>query len=110
MYVYTCPSNGWRGDVWLPVGVELQDWGHLCYVTGVAIGETPPEAPVRQEITAPAISVPVSNERLKELGFTKLVRRDEGVYENVTALDHEKRYFKRDDKDSVPDLRRRIDD
>jgi len=29
----------------------------------------------------------LSNSNLKEHGFTKLVRRDKGVYENVTAQD-----------------------
>ena len=40
--------------------------------------------PVRRVITAPNVSVPRSNSELKSQGFTKLVRRDKGVYENVT--------------------------
>ena len=34
---------------------------------------------------------PKSSGELKNLGFTKLVRRDKGVYENVTANHGEKR-------------------
>lgn len=45
------------------------------------------KGPVKRLIYAPAISVPRSNSKLKETGFTKLVRRDKGVYENVTARD-----------------------
>ncbi|MGV0006089.1 MAG: zinc ribbon domain-containing protein [Candidatus Porifericomitaceae bacterium WSBS_2022_MAG_OTU9] len=92
------------------MNTELHYWGELCYTTGMTLGKTPPEAPVQMEISAPAIAVPTSNNHLKELGFTKLVRRDEGVYENVTALDHEKRYVTRGQKDSMPDFKSKIHD
>ena len=45
--------------------------------------------------------------QLKSQGFAKLVRRDKGVYENVTALDGEKRFVTADDPSSMPDLKRR---
>jgi len=61
-------------------------------------------------ISAPAIAVSDSDNRIKEKGFVKLVKRDQGVYENVTALDHEKRYVKAGDKESLPDLKSRIED
>ena len=42
-------------------------------------------AKVQRVITAPNVSVPRSNRELREKGFTKLVRRDKGVYEDVTG-------------------------
>ena len=61
-------------------------------------------------VSAPAVTISTSDTTLKEKGFVKLVKRDQGVYENVTALDHEKRFFKADDPSSVPDLKSRIED
>jgi len=42
-------------------------------------------ARVRKIISRSNISTPKTNSELRDLGFTKLVRRDDGVYENVTA-------------------------
>ena len=47
---------------------------------------------------------------LKNAGFTKLVRRDRGVYENVTALDGEKRYMEAGDKASLPHIHKKVRD
>ena len=44
------------------------------------------------------------------MGFTKLVKRDEGVYENVTAVDGEARYMKRDDPSTLPHLKKKVGD
>lgn len=41
--------------------------------------------PVRKLLSPPTIQKTYSNSELREKGFTKLVRRDKGVYENVTA-------------------------
>jgi hypothetical protein len=56
------------------------------------------------------VAVPMSNSKLKELGFTKLVRREKGVYENVTRAEGEKKYMTADDSSSVPDFSKRIGD
>jgi len=66
--------------------------------------------PVRRLISIPYINTPMSDTDLKSKGFTKLVRRDKGVYENVTALDHESRYFKEGHPETLPDLKRKIGD
>ena len=47
--------------------------------------------------------------RLKDLGFKKLVRRDKGVYENVTATDKESRYFDANDPSSAPHIPKEFD-
>lgn len=40
---------------------------------------------VKRLVSGALISITRSNSELKGMGFTKLVRRDKGVYENVTA-------------------------
>lgn len=52
--------------------------------------------PIRRLISKPNISTPKTNSELRGPGFTKLVRRDDGVYENVTARDNESRVMHRD--------------
>ena len=61
-------------------------------------------------ISAPAVVLPVGNSQLKNAGFTKLVKRDHGVYENVTATGGESRYMKAGDNGSLPELARKIRD
>ena len=68
-------------------------------------------APVRRVLTsAPAGHVPTGNTTLKEKGFTKLVKRDEGVYENVTATDDEARYMKAGDPSTRPHIHKKVGD
>lgn len=66
--------------------------------------------PVRRLISRVNISTPKGNSDLKNMGFTKLVRRDNGVYENVTATGNESRYFDASKPGSAPDLARKIRD
>jgi len=61
---------------------------------------------IKKLISAPMISIPRSNSELKSQGFSKLVRRDKGVYENVTAQDNEKRIVNLGDQSSYPDLKK----
>ena len=109
-YDYFCEANGRTVEVTHTNSATLKTWGEVCYVAQIPLGDTDPMAPVQKVISAPAIAIPTSNTKLKEKGFTKLVKRDQGVYENVTALDHEKRYFKAGDPSSIPDLKSRIED
>ena len=53
-----------------------------------------------------AVSTPRTNSDLKGMGFTKLVRRDKGVYENVTARPGESRIWDSTRPESAPDVRR----
>ena len=43
--------------------------------------------PVKRLISRTYLNITPTNAELKEKGFTKLVKRDKGVYENVTAGD-----------------------
>lgn len=56
------------------------------------------------------VSTPTTDSELKSKGFAKLVRRDEGVYENVTALDGESKVMQADKPETMPDIKRRIRD
>ena len=56
------------------------------------------------------INTPKTNSELKDLGFTKLVRRDDGVYENVTARSGDSRYMVRDRPETIPNVKKTIAD
>jgi hypothetical protein len=92
------------------MNVRLQTWGEVCSALGIELGDTPADAPVEKLLFAPGISTPIGDSKLKELGFTKLVKRDHGVYENVTATGNESRYMRAGDKSTLPDLKRKITD
>jgi putative FmdB family regulatory protein len=66
--------------------------------------------PVQKIISRINISCPKTNGELRDLGFTKLVRRDDGVYENVTARDGDSRYMIKGKPETVPDLGKTISD
>ena len=66
--------------------------------------------PVQKIISRINISCPKSNSELRDLGFTKLVRRDNGVYENVTARDGDSRYMESGKPETLPDLSKTISD
>lgn len=68
------------------------------------------DRPVKRVISLCAISTPKTNSDLKNLGFAKLVRRDDGIYENVTATGKESRIWDRRKPETMPDLHSRIRD
>ncbi len=107
-YDYFCEANGKTVEVYHDITTKLKTWGEVCFAAQIPLGDTDVLAPVRLVIRPVAISVPISNSKLKEHGFTKLVKRDSGVYENVTATDGEKRYMKAGDKSSMPHLHKKI--
>jgi putative FmdB family regulatory protein len=65
---------------------------------------------VKKIISQISISCPKTDGELRDLGFTKLVRRDDGVYENVTARDGDSRYMERGNPETIPDLGKTISD
>lgn len=110
-YDYFCEANGRTIEVQHPLDAELTYWGQLCFAAQIPLGDTDPMAPVRRVFTRPpAAVVTTSDAELKNEGFTKLVRRDEGVYENVTATGSEKRYMRQDDPESLPHIHKKIRD
>lgn len=65
---------------------------------------------VRKIISLSSISTPKGNSALNNLGFTKLVRRDNGIYENVTATGKESRIWDASRPETMPDLKSKIGD
>lgn len=65
---------------------------------------------VRRLISLVSVNTPKGNSDLKNLGFTKLVKRDNGVYENVTASGKESRYWDAGKPETRPDLKSKISD
>ncbi len=65
---------------------------------------------VRKIISRINISCPKTNSELRDLGFTKLVKRDDGVYENVTARGNDSRYMERGKTETIPNLSKTISD
>ena len=68
------------------------------------------ENPVKKIISISNISTPKGNSELKDLGFTKLVKRDDGVYENVTARDGDSKVVIRGKNETLPNLSKTIRD
>ena len=68
------------------------------------------KAAVKRILSAPFISCQKANSELRDMGFTKLVKRDDGVYENVTRRDGESRYMQRDKPETMPHLNKTISD
>ncbi|MCJ7774517.1 MAG: zinc ribbon domain-containing protein [Desulfobacterales bacterium] len=65
---------------------------------------------IRKIISRINISTPKTNSELKDLGFTKLVKRDDGVYENVTARNGDSKYVHHDKPETLPNLKKTIRD
>ena len=59
---------------------------------------------VRKRISRIALSIQKTNTEIRDLGFTKLVKRDNGVYENVTQRDGESRYMEAGKPETMPDF------
>jgi putative FmdB family regulatory protein len=66
--------------------------------------------PVRKRISRVGINISKSNAEIRDLGFTKLVKRDDGVYENVTRRQGESRYMEAGKPETLPDFSRTISD
>jgi len=64
--------------------------------------------PVQKIISRINISCPKTNSELRDLGFTKLVKRDDGVYENMTSRDGDSRYMVRGKPETIPNLSKTI--
>lgn len=110
-YDYYCATNGQTVTVKHGIEVELTTWGEVCYAAQYTMGDTDFLAPVHKvHRTAPGVVVPVGNAALKDLGFTKLVKRDDGVYENVTRSGDESRYMRAGDAQTIPNLHKKIGD
>lgn len=110
VYEYICHANGNTVEVMHGMTEKVETWGRLCELARMDPGTTPPQTPVERLLFAPGISTPAGNTKLREMGFTKLVKRDTGVYENVTASRGESRYMNAGDASTLPNLKGKITD
>lgn len=110
VYEYFCTANNTSVEVEHAFGRTLRTWGELCAETGIDLGGTPPDAALERLLFVPYVTSPTGDSQLKNLGFTKLVKRDTGVYENVTATGKDSRYMKAGDASTVPNLKGKIRD
>lgn len=67
-------------------------------------------ARIERAIFPVGIATPKTPSELKNLGFKKLVRRDKGVYENLTATGNESRIWDSTKPSSAPDIKSVISD
>lgn len=110
-YDYHCDANGETIEVVHSINERLTTWGELCARAGREPGDTVPSAPVRKVISVPPMAnTPAGDSHLKNLGFTKLVRRDDGVYENVTRSGTESRYVRAGEPSTMPHFNKKISD
>lgn len=66
--------------------------------------------PVKRLLFQVGVATPKTNSELKDLGFTKLVKRDTGVYENVTRRGEDAKYMEAGKSDTMPDFSKTISD
>lgn len=66
--------------------------------------------PVKRLISGAYVSTPTTNSEYKNMGFTKLVKRDDGVYENVTRRGGDAKYMEAGKPETMPNLSKTITD
>jgi len=110
VYEYYCPENDRHVEVIHGMKESLSTWGELCAMANIDPGATPIDSPVERLLFPVGVNTPQSDSSLKNMGFTKLVKRDTGVYENVTRTGNESRYMNAGDASTLPNLKGKITD
>lgn len=110
-YDYMCDDNGQTVEVTHGISSKINTWGELCQLAGIESGDTSVDATVRKIFNiAPMANTPKGDSWLKNQGWTKLVKRSDGTYENVTRTGSEKRFLDPKDPTSMPHLHKKISD
>ncbi len=110
-YDYYCEANGRTVEVIHGISRVVDTWGALCDLAGIDPAGTDASTPVRKIITcAPMANTPKGDSWLKNQGFTKLVKRSDGTYENVTRTGTESRFLDPKDPTTMPHLHKKISD
>lgn len=105
-YDYYCAANKKTVEVKHSINERLKTWGEVCKLAGIDLGDVAADSPVDRIISAPEVTTPTSDSTLREKGFTKLVKKDQGVYEDVTQKDKNKRIVKTNDPKTYPDFKK----
>lgn len=103
-YDYHCPDNDFIVEVRHGVNERIKTWGELCERAMIGPAGTPADSLVELVVYPPALSFPKGDVALKNMGFSKLVRRDSGVYENVTAREDQSKIVSADNPASALNL------
>jgi len=110
-YDYVCEANNQILEVIHSMSLKIETWGDLVTLGGIDAGDTPLDSPVKKVImTPPMANTPKGDSWLKNQGFTKLVKRSDGTYENVTRTGTEKRFLDSNDPSTMPHLHKKITD
>jgi hypothetical protein len=110
-YDYLCKANGQVVEVTHSISEKMKNWGEVCELASLELGDLSADEPVEKIIlTAPMANTPIGDAGIKDLGFTKLVKRDDGVYENVTRTGTESRYAVAGDPSTMPHLSKKLGD
>lgn len=110
-YDYYCEANDRTVEVVHSMSRPLSNWGEVCACAKIDMGKTSTHSPVRKVFTTPPMAnTPTGNSELKNIGWTKLVKRADGTYENVTRTGTEKRFLDPKDPSSMPHLHKKITD
>ena len=110
VYEYFCPENQRTVEVFHGMNEKAETWGQLCKMAKMDPGKTDPNSEVERLLFPPQVATPQGDSDLKSMGFTKLVKRDKGVYENVTRTGNESRYMEAGKDGTLPDLKKKIKD
>jgi hypothetical protein len=62
-YDYLCEQNKQVIEVSHALGQPLKTWGELCERVGIALGDTPADAPVERLLSAPGMLMGAKAER-----------------------------------------------
>jgi hypothetical protein len=110
-YDYLCKANSQVVEVTHSISEKMKNWGEVCELASLDLGDVSADEPVEKIIlTAPMANTPIGDAGIKDLGFTKLVKRDDGVYENVTRTGTESRYAVAGDPSTMPHLSKKLGD
>ncbi len=110
-YDYYCEANDRTVEVVHSMSTALNDCGEVCAHAKIDIGATSSDSPVHKVFTTPPMAnTPTGDSELKNSGWTKLVKRSDGTYENVTRTGTEKRFLDPKDPASMPHLHKKIGD
>lgn len=84
-YVYRITGTDERFEVRHAMAERPQTLGELCRVAALDLAGRDPDQPVERLIQPVAARVEHFRSDLRDRGFSKLVKRGDGTYENVTA-------------------------
>ena len=85
VYLYRIKSSDERFEVKHSMSQRPQTLGELCQVAGLELNGQDPDLEIERLIQPVGIAVSDFRADIRDRGFSKLVKRSDGNYENVTA-------------------------